>query len=128
MPPTCGQDQLVFFHGQATEAGFSGARVLAQGQERRDILVLQNTGLALTDCNVPGPWAPEARDLMMQGAAPPGGQESAFLAASSQVTPTVGGRWHLEGLPSAQALPFGSSICGAAEHIFPVWKTMLHAF
>jgi hypothetical protein len=25
---TCGQDQLVLFHGQATEAGGSGARVL----------------------------------------------------------------------------------------------------
>lgn len=28
----CGQDQLVLFHGQATEAGVSGARVLAQGR------------------------------------------------------------------------------------------------
>lgn len=59
MSPTCGQDQLVFFHGQATEAGFSGARVLAQGQERRDTLVLQDSSLALAGCNVPGHQRPE---------------------------------------------------------------------
>lgn len=31
---TCGQDQLVLFHGQATEAGVSGARVLQGAGEK----------------------------------------------------------------------------------------------
>lgn len=43
---TCGQDQLVFFHGQATEARVSGARVLVTwGREDREDgerLVLQH--------------------------------------------------------------------------------------
>lgn len=34
---TCGQDQLVLFQGQPTEAGVSGARVLVKaGRGRRD--------------------------------------------------------------------------------------------
>ena len=34
---TCGQDQLVLFHGQATEARVSGARVLViRAREERD--------------------------------------------------------------------------------------------
>lgn len=43
---TCGQDQLVLFHGQATEARVSGARVLVTRPERREMvgerLVLQH--------------------------------------------------------------------------------------
>lgn len=61
MPPTCGQDHLVFFHGQATEAGVSGARVLAQEQERRDTLILQDTGLLWLAAIYLGPrgWRPQ---------------------------------------------------------------------
>lgn len=70
MLPTCGQDELVLFHGQATEAGVSGARVLAQGQERRDTLVLHTVAFLRLDAGA------EARGLTMRGTAPPGGQAS----------------------------------------------------
>lgn len=51
---TCGQDQLVLFHGQATEAGVSGARVLAQGREKGTLVLWDRAYQALGT----GGWKP----------------------------------------------------------------------
>lgn len=49
---TCGQDQLVLLHRQATEAGVSRTRVLTWAGEKRHISSA-HTGLPLAACSLP---------------------------------------------------------------------------